>query len=92
MCMYMCMWGGGGGYVCVYRFCIMFYFLLTCFLFFIFSNIQNRRLLPRVTLSPSVPFLFKSEHLTILFGTKSHSKVSVISFFSEKKLGSKLPA
>ena len=35
--------------------------------FIFFSNIENRRLLPRVTTSPGVPFLqFKSEHLSIL--------------------------
>ena len=66
MCMYVCVCVGGGGvYVCVYRFCIIFHFLLTCFLLFIFSNIENRRLLPRVTTSPGVPSLFNSEHLTI---------------------------
>ena len=73
----MCMYGGGGGrgggYVCVYRFCIMFhffFFLLTCLLFFIFSNIENGRLLPRVSTSPGVPSLFKSEHLTVLESEK----------------------
>ena len=68
MCMYVCMCGGGGLYVCVYRLCIIFHYfsLLTCFLFFIFSNIENRWLLPRVTTSPGVPSLFKSEHLTVL--------------------------
>ena len=56
----MFVWGGGGGYVCVYRFCIIFHFLLTCFLIFFFSNIESRRLLPRVTTCSGVPSLFKS--------------------------------
>ena len=70
----MCMYGGGGrgegGYVCVYRFCIMFHFFSDVFSFLYFSNIENRRQLPRVSTSSGVPSLFKSEHLTVLESVK----------------------
>ena len=71
------MYGGGGGrgvYVCVYRFCIMFhiffFFFTDVFSFLYFSNIENRRQLPRVSTSSGVPSLFKSEHLTVLESVK----------------------